>query len=597
MRPQMELPPDRRFRLCETSDGSWQLLRTGEQWVTYLGFDPESRIFVCISFSSGKESRGFGGECAVFQRVEGVAGVRHPAIGKIHEFGETSFGNAYCISEFVEGEPLLEYLKRNSDLSDDLLACILLDLADALGVLAEYPRFLSCVEPNDFLVTLDRGIFPGLCLGRLGLNREDQPASDYQLAERWTRITAGIHMAMREGRDPSQLQNKAREQHPRYEELVKTLNRKSGVDAILHLKELNRAICEVANLCGDPGHSVSVKHRKLCHIKQVPIGPLQKILFGNGELNTLLQENYEIRKEDIRFGVSPFTIPTSSQNDTGGEEKNSGSFHLYLLPPERLFEESFIEPLNRKMFDGYLKSHPNGVRARSLICEKDFTLIVADRIEGLPLPSLQARRSRLSSDDALVIVRQLDRVLGQFESARFPLGRLNPWQIEVYFESIGPDEIPDLIDKTEIQDWPNWDLKLRVEASAETFVEPANSAWSHLIKRFCGRSFPAIFTWLLEGDRFEWALRNGNAFDEPLSWNPYLEKCLQATALEFDDADPSHREYLMAYISEIYDRGIEPSEYSLDDKEGQFFGEVKVNRSAEIEPGSRKMARDGGTVR
>ncbi len=577
----MELPCDSRFRLCETTDGSWQLLRAGEQWMSYLGFDPDRRRFVCVSFSSGAEKQGFGGEPAALQRLEGIEKVAHPTIGRIFESGRTEFGNSYCVYEFVEGESLLDYLRRNPDLPDDLLGCLLLDLADALEVLAEFPRFLSCIEVDDFLVTLDRGIFPGLRLGRFGLNREDQPVSDFQLAERWMGVTAGIQLAMKEGGDPSRNREDTPD-HSAYAELRAGLQKKSGVDAILHLKELNFAIQEVAGIQRKAGHSIAVTHRKLRHIKQVAVGPLQKLLFENDKLASVLEEKFEIRKGDIRYGVSPFMIPASIL----GESNQGDIVHLYLLPPERLFEESFIEPLNRKMFDGYLKSHPNGVRGRSLTCEKDFTILVADRFEGLPLPSLQARRSRFSRADTLAIVRQLDRILGQFESARFPFMKLSPWQIEIYFESAGPGEIPDLIENIPLQEWPAWDIKLRVEAPAEVFIEPACSVWSHLIRRFQGRSFPAIVVWLLEGDRFEWVLRNGNPKEEPLSWNPHLEQCLTAAASEFDDADASHRERLIQYVTEVFEKpGYPFNELAVD---GKFFRKLEKNTEDTV---SRKRPR------
>jgi len=590
----MQLPSGSRFRLCETSDGSWQLLRAGEKWVTYLGFDPESRGFVSVSFSSGIENRAFGQEDnAIFQRLEGIINIEHPTVGKVHDIGESSFGNSYCVAELVEGEPLFEYLTRNPDLPEDLLACILLDLADALGILAKFPRFLSCVEPNDFLVTLDRGIFPALRLGRFGLNRSDQPASDFQLAERWMQWTAGIHMAMREGKNPADSREQG-QQHPRYAELESNLNRKSGVDAILHLKELNSAIREVADIGGEPGYAVPIKHRKLSHIKQAAYGPIQEFLYQNSDLESLIQEKFECLKNEIRYGVSPFLIPAAKRMEEGGQEKTGEAVQLYLLPPERLFEESVIDPLNRKMFDGYLKSHPNGVRVRSLICESDFILLVADRFEGLPLPCFQARRAKFSSGDALAVVRQLDRVRCQFESARFPLGRLSPWQVELYFESAGPEDIPDLIEKTPIEDWPAWDLKLRVEAPAETFVEPVFSAWSHLIGRFQKRSFPAIFVWLLEGDRFEWDLRNSNAADEPLNWNPNIANFLEEAAMEFNEFDPAHRSQLIEYFSRIFERHMDPSESAQAGK--SYFGKPEKAPGKAQMP-IRKLSEDRGTVR
>jgi len=591
----MQLPPESRFQLCKTKSGSWQLLRAGEEWMTYLGYDPDACRLVSVAFSSGLEKRRADGKIPSLRRLESMARLRHPTIGTVMEFGETSFGNSYVVFEFVEGEPLLEYLKRNPDLPDKLVAYILLDLVDALGSLSGYPRFFSCVEPNDFLVTLDRGIYPGLRLGRFGLSREDRPVSDFQLARRWTQNVAGIQLAVKEGLDPGQNPDSV-PRHPAYAEFEDSLSHKSGVDVVLHLARLRDVIREVSGLQAESGVQAQTTDRKLRHIRQVARGPLQEILFESGDLEDMLREKYETGSNDVRYAVSPFVIPTVKRSTETGQEESA---RIYLLPPERLFEESLIDPLNQKMFDSYLKSHPNGVRIRSLFCEEDFTLLVADYFEGLPLPVIQARRKRFSSADAMAFVRQLDRVLSQFDSSGLSVGNLTPWQIEVYFESATSEEIPDLIEHETVSGWPSWGLKLRVETPAEVFVEPVQSAWSHLRDRFCGKTFPAILSWLLDGDRFEWALRYGNTETEPLSWNPLLDHCYRNAAASFDDTNAVHRKQLIDYVTAVLDRKIDSDGKSGDGKTIaiEFFQEFSLPPARSARKLGSGFSRESGTVR
>jgi len=371
--------------------------------------------------------------------------------------------------------------------------------------------------------------------------------SDFQIADAWCRRIAGLHSGLLQNLPVDEILDKNFANEV-YAVSLKALKKKSGVDAILHLRDLGNVIREVAEFTGGVGSRIPVELRRIQKVGQVGIGPLQQLVFESGELEASINERFMLRPDAVRFSYSPFNL--SAVKSENIEDK----VQLYILPPERLFEETIVETLNRKMFDSYLKSHPNGVRVRSFGCEIDYTLIVSERFCGFPLPSLQARRTQFSVRDAMAIASQLDRILFHFESAEFALGELNPWQIEIFFESEDPENIPTLIEKTEIRNWPAWDLKLRVEPPAEAFVESYYSPWSYLVGKFEGKTFPALIAWLLDSDRFEWALSAGLEKSEPLSWNPFLDSLLNSAIRYFDPDVPAHRAGLIQLVKSIFEK-------------------------------------------
>jgi len=506
----MRLSPDSSFQLCVDGEGNPQVLsrRDGETLSgDYFGFEPESRKFVRVRLIESRRSDSDGGRSRR-QRLEQWADVRHAGIARVLEVADAPDGGCYVVTEFVEGEPILDYLERNRDLPSEMAGAILLQLFDVVAYLADHPRLLSLVEIEDFSVTLENGVFPGVRLTEMAENREENPLGDHELADRWVCRFAELHEFMRaedvrtrlgvgemmEGDVPID---------PAYRVVREEMASKPGVDAILLLKEMGGVIRRVAGLEGELGARIPGELRSLRSLGQAPSGPLQRLIFASGKLNEAIAEQFELHPMVERFAYSPFLVP-AAKKDSGEEVQ------LYILPPERLFDEAIVERLTRKMFDTYLKSHPNGVRVRFFTCEHDYSLVVGERFAAIPLPALLARRVRFSPREALTVARQFDRVLAHFESASFPVGTWNPWQIELFFQQEDLDGAKALVASREaVGDWPAWDLKFRVEPPAEAFVGSHHSPWSYLLRRLGGKCFPALLVWLLDGDRFEWALSAG----------------------------------------------------------------------------------------
>ncbi len=81
-----------------------------------------------------------------------------------------------------------------------------------------------------------------------------------------------------------------------------------------------------------------------------------------------------------------------------------------------------------------------------------------------------------------------------------------------------------------IEEWPTWDVKLRMELPTEHFIASRRtSAWRELASRERGAFFPLLLAWMLEWKRFDWAERNGMLADEPLTWDEVFAELLSGT--------------------------------------------------------------------
>ena len=154
-------------------------------------------------------------------------------------------------------------------------------------------------------------------------------------------------------------------------------------------------------------------------------------------------------------------------------------------------------------------------------------------------------------------MRKLHKTILHFEKANFDLGKLNPWQIQICFEE--NDLITDareLMTVVPFAEWPSWSIKIRVEKPAETFVESCLSTWRYIARRMAGKDFPALLVWMLEQERFEWALSNGIqiADQEPLSWNPRLDALFLSALNHLDHKDAEQRERFLNFFDEARDR-------------------------------------------
>ncbi len=514
----------------------------GSEGRAFLAFDNQLSRFVTIDmFSSAmvadlKES--------IEQRVELASQIVQPNLPFLIDYGRTAEGDIFVSSEFIEGEPLLGYLKRNPDMPGTLVTGLLLQICDAINSLKRSPRLLASIRLSDFWVCLDRGRLLSVRLGHYGMGRREVPISDFELLERWIQDIVDLHRDHSRG---SITNNEA------YGEILK-----EAAQQQLFLDDLPRlklAVLRSVSLSSDLAVRSPVNLRSIENQKQVPAGLMFQMMGREGHLNEMIADRFQGNTGHSTTEYSPFSLHLAMKPEEGKPEAEPVS--IYLVPPERLFVENIIEPVHRKMFDAFLRGHPAGFRIRSLSCETHFTYLTTACYEGFPLPCFQASRGMLRGSEALELMRRIHETLSVFEDADFDLGRINPWQIQICFEE-GDYQLNSehLMMEVPMAEWPTWSVRIRVEKPAETFVESCLSTWRYVARRMGSKEYPALLVWMLEQERFEWALSNGVqvADQEPLSWNPRLDALFLSALNRLDPNNAEQREKFLEYFDQARER-------------------------------------------
>ncbi len=521
----------------ETSDGK-----------AYLGFDNKLSRFVTIDlFSPDLPAASLP---AIEQRIEIASQIVHPNLPYIIDYGRTPNGSVFVMSEFIEGEPLFNYLHRDSDLPGKVVAGIILQICDALNFLKHAPRLLASIDLSDFWVCLDRGRLLSVRLGHYGIGREERPVGDFALVDHWVKAIVNLHRTCAKTGD---IVNPAA-----YDDLLR-----EATNRLLFLDDLPKikvAVLKSMALSTDIAVRFPSDMRTIHSDKQLPAGIMFQMMTREGQLGEMLNERYVPNPSHVATEYSPFSMHVAKPLEDG---QRAEPVSIYLIPPERLFEENIIDPVQRKMFDSYLRGHPAGFRIRSLSCETHFTYVTTDCYEGFPLPCLQASRGLLRGQDALVIMRRIHATLVHFEKADFDYGRLNPWQVQICFLENDSDlDATRLMTSVPLAEWPNWAVKIRVEQPAETFFESSLSTWRYLMRRTGEKDFLALLVWMMEQERFEWALSNGvqMADQEPLSWNPRLDDLFLSALEHLDPRNADQRAIFLDYFDEARDRSTQLTE-------------------------------------
>ncbi len=477
---------------------------------------------------------------SVQQRLELIGRIDRPGMEIPVLREEKASGGFMLHCPASEGELLLPYLTRLEHLPEGIALRLIMEVLGFILPLTSTPRVLSNVELEDFRVHACDGVLLAVMFcPALALLREERPLSDYQIARKWTELTARMLVFIRQ-----KARNTFEETLPgdskSFKGLLKDLEagrEKSLVERIHEIIHLMQR--ELDQLPG-------VRKRLEFPItpRELPIGPLADYLRIGFARSHPGKTPSHCENPSPGLCFSPFVIEASS----GGEMKDRLG---YLLPPEHWFEVSLVDPVNRRLSHPFLKSHHNAVRVRSVYCDEHATVLFGDLSQGLPLPSLLGVFDGVSPDELLVISGKVHRAMEQFESAGFNLHLSSPWQVEIHLESVASGVGWEQLLRVELATWPPWEVKLRVEPPAESFIHGASGiSWCFVLKRLSGKFFPALMAWMLDWKRFQDAYRMGNLESEPLNRDGRLDSLFRAAGEHFDTSNPGHRGKFFSLLSE-----------------------------------------------
>lgn len=458
-----------------------------------------------------------------------------------HAFGTAGGCGSHCDGEgplrisasLVEGEPLPAFAARVGISYGPALLRGILDLIRWLRLAAKCPRLLSCIEMEDFFVFLRSNV--GLSVELvpiLPLIRNENPVTEFEVARKWTHELARICAASQEG-----WKRTTHDYDPRscrfLRPLLAEIDGSSERDPASHFEALERAFLREFE---------SKKGREEEHFlpleTDIPRGPLacklRSAFRGDGS-----GSGTESR---TAVGESPFSVPVGLD----GEEV------AVLLPPEKWFASSAIDRVNRRTSSPFLKTHPNFPRIRSIFCDESLTAIVLQGEGGISLPTLLEARSGLAPREVVLLAGKVSRALSQFESADFEVVIESPWQIELHLvDGAATGILRDDWWHKPISEWPAWDVKIRVERPAESFVTGlAPESWLKIRDRLVRKDFPALVAWILGWRRFQIAMRQGSIEAEPIGEERGLDSLFGAVIEFYEPGKPGHRARFLELIGE-----------------------------------------------
>lgn len=436
--------------------------------------------------------------------------------------------------EMPDGEPWVESLDRSAPFSEGTVPQLALDLLESLESLVPVPRLLSNVRLEDFALYFRDGVVPSLALcPALFLLRIEDPVSDFQIGKRWAEHLSRIRIHARSGRrrpfDPLRFPS-GRLFRERF--LGPGPEAERGLAERLH--DLREPFVKASKpqSCGDA--------------------------FPNGLLSNFLKSRAQSGSgEEL---VSPGNGPTEW-------ESGVSSFHLkrltgkegetrdaYLLPPESWFERSLLGGINRRLSHPLLKGHPNAPRIRSIRCEEDYTLLLADPSEGVPLPSLVTARTGLAPAEVVIVLKKTNRAWSQFESIGAAPGIDTPWQVELHLEESADSADWGTLLKTRLESWPPWDVKLRFERPTESLLAGlTRDSWNGVARLLEGKFLPALAVWLLDWVRFQRTAREGTLDGVPMNLQPELAALFAAARDQLDPSNHEQREKFINLVAEGID--------------------------------------------
>ena len=440
---------------------------------------------------------------------------------------------------YVEGERWTDYLSRLGKSEAPLGYLLLLDAVKSISQWVDTPRILAGIRLSDFVVRSKCEIQTVAELDLLpGLFRLEKPLSDFQIGKRLAEDVACHFLAIESGWRDRPLSFEPENAKP-FRRIVREL--KAGRDA-----SLEQRLADLVVVMTNVIRKMGIREREWrCFGGRKPIGWISRNLrkrFLSDQSN--LCETGSNPRPGGKVGSS-FVLPVSSPE--WDQDR-----YCYLLPPEAWFGDSVVGALNRKLSHPFLRAHHNAIRTRAVYCDGGYTAALADTSIGLALPTLFAFREEVSFQEVVSLGEKIHRALSQFESANFQVDLRSPWQIEIHLETVElGGEWNDLLSRN-LGEWPSWDVVNRVEIPVEARVD-FDSSWNPVLEKFDGKFFPALICWMLDWNRFRWALENQNLQAEPMSWDKQLSSLFAAAKEHLDASDPGQRRKFLSLIREWAD--------------------------------------------
>ena len=535
------------FRLVLTAPDCPQLISEDAHSRSFLGFDPATERIVeyCVARRLTGQSTGVedSGRRAQRERCEGRAQrwsqVCHSGVATALGWGQWQ-DSLVVVSEFVDGESLLEYGERVGALPPELSLSVVLQTA-GIAALAAQHHWLEPLRLSDFAIDYDERDCLRVRLYNVGLFREASsaqpgvPSAGEAAARLWFRRLVVLLEKLLSGgvvADALEFDRMVDVTMPDDGSLAKVFDQ-------LQVAELSLAVGADRSAIGGNApvmKLLQILRKGVLSVSGVdestaarcfacrpgdrwaPVGPLPSRIYGESDA-----EDYEsgAGREGAfapwlrNVGVHRWWQPPHRLHGGLGQRHlgmaAGTEVHVQLFPPACYAPGFDQNRLIASMQDSRLRGHPSLVKTYAANWDAELTYTLEEPINGFRLCDWAARPEDLPVAEVVDLMLALSRCLRQLEEAvdgtevggaaspkrerPQPKWPIDPWSVWVCFTDLdwlgsSPSAFADGSRLSKVAtlgahgDWPGHVLKIRLGPSWERMTLAASGVWSVLRKSF-----------------------------------------------------------------------------------------------------------------
>lgn len=484
---------------------------------------------------------------SIRQRIESYRTFHPESPYRWHEH-DGDFEGLLC--PLIEGEQIASYLRSREGIPESTGIALLRHLVAELVRWVDLPEFLENVRAEDFLVSLSYGVRVRVVLpAGFSFLREPRQVDGHSLQWHCLSLVSDLYriMTRAEGELATPEKNKLQKPFQKLERLWRAKKWNS-------LEELLDRVDQVLERMGKPMLRV---------LPSSPKGVSRAVLFATrpevrprGMVARFLSEGFSkaYPEKIVPAGEFPQLVPFSpyvSMACNPAAREGERLRYAYLLPPEDWLVDGFVNEINRKLTDPFLKEFKGTTRFRSVFSEEDFTAAVGDPEKGIPLPIYGYLRT-IQPGQVIGILRKLARLLDEVESGGSRFHLVTPWQVQLHLSKDPEQEEPGKFAwNHDLERWPEWHVKIRAEKPTEHLIaEPSELCWRWIYRELGEKFFPAIASWLLVLSLIR--EDEGTARLQTIGFHPNAEisALFQAARDHLREGSGEHRERFLGLLKE-----------------------------------------------
>lgn len=508
-----------RYHLSLQPDGGLVQTRTESGQRQVLAFDRQTRRFVSIHLLPPRSVLSREDSLSVGERVYLAGRISHPCLFNVIDYGDRS-GCLFYVTELEEGEPLPAYLARLPSLPFLIAFDLAIQLVALLRYLANFPRILGNVVPEDLLVAPSPGHLPCIRLSGLGLHRPEPSPENPGRERQWPARAAHLlwQCVGNSLREDPQFKFATQGSSVLLDPFREFLHRAQApsADPLVHVfqeleKDLHRQLDRFLEML----HPHRWPTLEEC-VSLRPRSLFSRLLIDEGILSDWTDHNFEFAPE-LFWAHSRYALAAK-------DIRTGNDIAFQVLPSGSLIGDTGLEGIYRNLGHARPKEEGRTLRTFFLRSEPAYAYCAEEAIHGFSLADLMQRRGHLLKNEACELLERLDPSFQELEDLAYLDGPVAPWNICISFDpAVSTEDLALCVSSLRVHEWPSCQLRLRLGPTLVDLTRPIRGEWEEILLQIQGMgpthapaerhpldlSFAALAVFLLEYRRYRSLLVGG----------------------------------------------------------------------------------------